>query len=120
MIYLCQTNQPFCHCTNSQMAHSIQHCLDTVTKMSATAKKVLQLRSQVSKLAHNRRFCSEFPFFDMPEPCCEIGVRVREIAAATSLMKKAAATLVPEFSIVAAMAGSDDWQLSTPEILQLF
>ena len=76
--------------------------------------------AQVSKLAHNRRFCSEFPFFEKVEPCCEIGVRVCEIASSTSLIKKAAAALVPEFSIRAAKAGSDDWQLSTPEILQLF
>ena len=80
------------------------------------------LALQVSKLAHNRRFCSEFPFFDKVEPCCEIGVRFCEIPSATtpSVMKKAAAALVPEFAIRAAKAGSDEWQLSTPEILQLF
>jgi len=75
---------------------------------------------QVSKLAHNRRYCSEFPFFETIDPCCEIGVRVSEIVSATSLIKKAAAALVPEFAVKAAKTGSEEWQLSTPEILQLF
>jgi hypothetical protein len=75
---------------------------------------------QVAKLAHNRRYCAEFPFFAPADSCCEIGVRVSEVTSTTSLVRKGAAALVPEFSVKAANTGSDEWQLSTPEILQLF
>ena len=102
----------------SEMSVTVFNSCSICCHVSAAA--AVRSNTQVSKLAHNRRYCSEFPFFEKIEPCCEIGVRVCEIGSATSLMKKAAAALVPEFSIMAAKAGSDDWQLSTPEILQLF
>ena len=79
---------------------------------------------QVSKLAHNRRYCSEFPFFDksFAEPCCNLQVRVCENGTSTSLVKKAAA-LIPEFSINVEgqnTGRAPEWQLCTPQILQLF
>ena len=84
--------------------------------------------SQSAKLAHNRRYCSEFPFFDPQsavQNCCSLQVRVSENGSNTSLAKKAAA-LIPDFSVnVASHPAADsepgnDWQICTPELLQLF
>jgi hypothetical protein len=98
------------------MTVAVNRSCSTNCKMSAANSN----SGQVAKLSHNRRYCSEFPFFETIENCCEIEVRVCEGGSNTSLVKKAVMALVPEFIIKAAKAGSDDWQLSTPEILNLF